>query len=169
MKNISRILVLAVGVLALVGVAAPQAEAQNPDLKVKHGAPCRDPWINYAYMEKVGRSPIGKKNPSANSAANDFGECNCNLYAGCNWSSYQQLESGVVAWNAYTKRARVAVKQAAGVYTIVTNLGQGTPVNAVIRNAAGNMFDFMGKALKGYGLLSANAENLGNGTSIELK
>ena len=169
MKQITRVLVFAVVAVAAVSVFPTAAEAQQPDLKVKHMGPCRDPWINYAYMERLGRNPIGKKNPAANGAQNDFGECNCNLYAGCNWSSYQQLEQGVVAWNGYTKRARVAAKNVGGVFKLIDNLGQGTPVNAVIRNASGGIFDFMGNALRSYGLMSANAETLGNGTTIELK
>jgi hypothetical protein len=159
--------VLVLALFAVVGVVvAGDAAAQTPALKVKHYGPCRDPWINYAYMEKVGRNPIGAKNPSANHAKNDFGECNCNLYAGCAWNSYQQLETGVVSWNNYTRQGRVIVRQVGNAFQIFKG---NSPATAVIRNAAGQMFDIMGKMLGGYSLMSANAQDLGNGTKVEIK
>lgn len=162
-----RKLVLAViSAVVLLAVMAPDLAAQTPQLKVKHMGPCRDQWINYAYMERLGRNPIGAKNPGASHAANDFGECNCNLYAGCAWNSYAELESGVVAWDAYTRSTRALVQPIGGAFQVVID---NLKKNVVIRNRAGKLFDFMGNALGGYSLMSANAKDLGGGTKVEFK
>lgn len=150
----------------LLGVVVPELSAQTPQLKVKHMGPCRDQWINYAYMERLGRNPIGAKNRSASHASSDFGECNCNLYAGCAWNSYSELENGVVAWDSYTKQARALVQPLGNVFQVLLN---SKPAKVLIRNKAGRVFDFMGNPQRGYSLLSSNAKNLGGGTTVEFK
>lgn len=152
--------------VVLFATVVPEVSAQTPQLKVKHMGPCRDQWINYAYMERLGRNPIGAKNPSASHAANDLGECNCNLYAGCAWNSYADLENGVVAWDAYTKSTRAMIQPIGGAFQVVIN---NLKKNVVIRNRAGKLFDFMGNVLGGYSLMSANAKDLGGGTKVEFK
>lgn len=154
-------------VCAVMGPAT-DGFAQSPQLQVKHQGPCRDPWINYAYAEKVGRSPVGAKNPQGTHAKQDLGECNCNLYAGCAWVSYSQLEQGVVSWNNYTREAHVVARNSGGVFRLV-RLTDNATVGTVIRNTAGQLYDFMGVPLGGHVLLSSNTKDLGNGTKIELR
>ena len=46
-------------------------------------AQCRDPWINNAYKDVAGRSPVGEY---------EGGECNIKLYNNGSWSSYDELK-----------------------------------------------------------------------------
>ena len=161
-----KLVLTAAAVVVLLSVLAVDLSAQTPQLQVKHLGPCRDQWINYAYMERLHRNPIGAKNRSASHASADFGECNCNLYAGCAWNSYAQLEQGVVAWDAYTRDARAVVRQVGGLFQVLQN---NRAMKVVVRNRSGNLFDFMGNVLRGYSLMSENAKDLGNGTKVELK
>ena len=49
-------------------------------------AQCRDPWINNAYKDVAGRSPVGEY---------EGGECNIKLYNNGSWSSYDELKGHV--------------------------------------------------------------------------
>ena len=49
-------------------------------------AQCRDPWINNAYKDVAGRSPVGEY---------EGGECNIRLYNNGSWSSYDELKGHV--------------------------------------------------------------------------
>mgnify|MGYP003334154413 CR=1 FL=1 len=48
--------------------------------------PCRDPWINIAYIWVMSRTPRGY---------GDLGECNPALYVGARWNNYNQLAHGI--------------------------------------------------------------------------
>lgn len=54
----------------------------NLFISTSASAQCRDPWINTAYQQVYGRSPVGK---------GEFGECNIKLYNNGSWNNFNEL------------------------------------------------------------------------------
>lgn len=146
----------------LAAMAVPAA-AETPNLTAADRAPCRDPWINYAYRTQFNRQPIGRA---------DMGECTIQLYASGKWNSYDELRNSVVSFQRGLQSNGLNVQLLNGVYQVMKSAGIANVLFQFFdRSGVGRMINVMGQAINsGYSLQSTDKRvDLGGGTTMIIR
>ena len=124
-------------------------------------AQCRDSWINNAYKDVAGRSPVGE---------HEGGECNIKLYNNGSWGNYDELKGYVrqlkdsgtkIGYAALSNGTTVMAVQGNGVTAIAMLDRAGN----IISGGAGNFSGSINRNTPGFSF--ASGYSLQSGRSIK--